>query len=332
MLSDSIIASSGMSIEKYLVDMDTSGLDRTHWGGFVEIAVLAVIRKTAVHILTESCQQYKLVSTIQSQHKDHLMLLWTGNQYDALLPSKATSNEFMSKAVAFQAKAEAASSRASSNVVAAQTSKSKTIIQTVSAKAKSASSRAALSKAVAAQTVKVKTIIQTANAKAKAASSRAASSRAASSRAASSSASSSSASSSTNWGLVGFTIFEQQMQAEVASSLQSMRCFAEFSKKQLFAALAENKDLQNKMICKDSAWMLQQKTMARLQDQARDAWTKYNEALLDRAGALQTAAEACDALYDRVPASGESRAAFKKRKREAQPPADPELKRPVGRQ
>ena len=327
MLSDSIIASSGMSIEKYLVDMDTSGLDRTHWGGFVEIAVLAVIRKTAVHIFTESCQQYELFETIQCQHKDHLMLLWTGNQYDALLPSKATSNEFMSKAVAFQAKAEAASSRASSNVVAAQTSKSKTIIQTVSAKAKSASSRAALSKAVAAQTVKVKTIIQTANAKAKAASS-----RAASSRAASSSASSSSASSSTNWGLVGFTIFEQQMQAEVASSLQSMRCFAEFSKKQLFAALAENKDLQNKMICKDSAWMLQQKTMARLQDQARDAWTKYNEALLDRAGALQTAAEACDALYDRVPASGESRAAFKKRKREAQPPADPELKRPVGRQ
>ena len=241
------------------------------------------------------------------------MLLWTGNQYDALLPSKATSNEFMSKVVAVQAKAEAASSRAaSSKAVAAQTSKAKAIIQTVSAKAKSASSRAALSKVVAAQTAKVKTRIQTANAKAKAASS-----RTASSRAASSGALSSSASSSTNLGVVGYTIAEQQMQAEVASSLRTMADVARSQKNQLLAPYTENADMQNKMFCEDSAWMLQQKTMARLQDQAHDAWTKYEEALLDRAGSLRAAAEACDALHNQVPAS--TWAAFKKRKREAQP-------------
>ena len=97
LLSDAILAATGMEASQYFVQMEACLKNSEHaWGGFLEASVIAKRTDHTMYICQEHAESYVLLCLAGqgSPSCQSTFLVWNGDHYDALIPANRAGNPF----------------------------------------------------------------------------------------------------------------------------------------------------------------------------------------------------------------------------------------------
>ena len=97
LLSDAILAATGMEASQYFAQMEACLKNSEHaWGGVLEASVIAKRTDHTMYICQEHAESYVLLCLAGqgSPSCQSIFLVWNGDHYDALIPANRAGNPF----------------------------------------------------------------------------------------------------------------------------------------------------------------------------------------------------------------------------------------------